>query len=82
MVKSVLFDLDGTLLDRDASVEQFIAAQYDRLIAHLSYIPRIDYVSRFIELDCRGHVWKDKVYQAMVIELEIRGISWKELLDD
>ena len=82
MLKSVLFDLDGTLLDREASVEQFIAAQYDRLIAHLNHIPKIDYVSRFIELDSRGHVWKDKVYQTMVAEFKIRGISWKELLDD
>jgi putative hydrolase of the HAD superfamily len=36
MIKSVIFDLDGTLLDRDASVVQFIAAQYDRLHEHLT----------------------------------------------
>jgi putative hydrolase of the HAD superfamily len=82
MVKSVLFDLDGTLLDRDASVEQFIAVQYGRLAAHLSHIPKIDYVNRFIELDCRGHVWKDKVYQTLVTEFEIGGMSWQALLDD
>jgi len=28
MMKSVVFDLDGTLLDRDASVEQFVSVQY------------------------------------------------------
>jgi putative hydrolase of the HAD superfamily len=82
MVKSVLFDLDGTLLDRDASVEQFIRAQYARLSAHLNHIPKIDYVTRFIQLDCRGHVWKDKVYQTLVKEFEIGGISWQTLLDD
>jgi putative hydrolase of the HAD superfamily len=82
MVKSVLFDLDGTLLDRDASVKQFISAQHDRLSAHLKHISRVDYVTRFIELDCHGHVWKDQVYQALVVEFEIRGMSWKELLFD
>jgi putative hydrolase of the HAD superfamily len=82
MVKSVLFDLDGTLLDRDASVEQFIAVQHGRLSAHLSHIPKIDYVTRFIELDCRGHVWKDKVYQTLAIEFEIGGMSWQALLND
>jgi putative hydrolase of the HAD superfamily len=82
MVKSVLFDLDGTLLDRDTSIEQFITAQYDRLIVHLHHIPKIDYITRFIELDCRGYVWKDKVYQALVAEFEIKGISWQRLLDD
>jgi putative hydrolase of the HAD superfamily len=40
MNKSVLFDLDGTLLNRDASVAQFIAVQYDRLYPHLSHIPK------------------------------------------
>ncbi len=68
MVKAVLFDLDGTLLDRDTSVRQFISAQYDRLTEHLSYIPKQDYTARFIELDCHGHVWKDKVYQDLVAE--------------
>jgi FMN phosphatase YigB (HAD superfamily) len=29
MIKAVLFDLDGTLLDRDESVKKFIDCQYD-----------------------------------------------------
>lgn len=82
MVQAVLFDLDGTLLDRDTSIQQFVAAQYDRLIVHLNHIPQADYVSRFIELDCRGHVWKDKVYQKLVAEFEIGGVSWQALLQD
>ncbi|MBW4491204.1 MAG: HAD hydrolase-like protein [Trichocoleus desertorum ATA4-8-CV12] len=82
MVEAVLFDLDGTLLDRDASIRQFIAAQYDRLGNYLSHIPKADYVSRFIELDSQGHVWKDKVYQALIVEFDIRGLSWQTLLQD
>ncbi|MEN9567445.1 MAG: hypothetical protein RLZZ69_2641 [Cyanobacteriota bacterium] len=82
MVKAVLFDLDGTLLDRDTSVEQFISAQYDRLTDNLSHIPKNDYMTRFIELDCHGHVWKDKVYQTLVAEFTIKNISWQELLED
>jgi len=31
MVKAVIFDLDGTLHDRDASIEKFIEYQYERL---------------------------------------------------
>jgi putative hydrolase of the HAD superfamily len=82
MMKSVIFDLDGTLLDRDASVEQFASIQYDRLPEHLSHIPKNDYIARFIELDCHGHVWKDKVYQALVSEFAIEGMSWQSLLED
>jgi putative hydrolase of the HAD superfamily len=82
MVKSVLFDLDGTLLDRDTSVEQFISVQYDRLTDALSHIPKNDYITRFIELDCHGHVWKDKVYQDLVAEFTIEDIGWQALLKD
>jgi putative hydrolase of the HAD superfamily len=82
MLKAVLFDLDGTLLDRDKSIEQFIAAQYDRLDRELSHISKIDYANRFVELDCHGHVWKDKVYQALVAEFRIDEIGWQELLHD
>jgi putative hydrolase of the HAD superfamily len=82
MIKSVIFDLDGTLLDRDASVEQFVSVQHDRLSEHLSHIPKNDYIARFIELDCHGHVWKDKVYQSLVSEFTIEGMSWQSLLED
>jgi putative hydrolase of the HAD superfamily len=82
MIKAVFFDLDGTLLDRDASVKRFISGQYDRLTDYLSHIPKNDYIARFIELDCHGHVWKDKVYQALVTEFVIEGISWQALLKD
>lgn len=82
MIKSVLFDLDGTLLDRDASLEKFVTVQHDRLATYLNCIPKRDYVAKFIELDCRGHVWKDEVYQSLVAEFKIDGLSWQELLDD
>jgi putative hydrolase of the HAD superfamily len=82
MIKSVIFDLDGTLLNRDASIEQFISVQYDRLSEHLSHIPKDNYMARFIELDGHGHVWKDKVYQSLVSEFAIEGMSWQSLLED
>jgi putative hydrolase of the HAD superfamily len=82
MIKAVLFDLDGTLLDRDASVKGFIDSQYDRLDRMVGHIPREDYISRFIELDQRGYAWKDKVYQQLVKEFYITELTWEELLQD
>ena len=82
MIKAVLFDLDGTLLNRDESVKLFINRQYDRLSDLVNHIPKDMYVTRFIELDSRGYVWKDRVYQQLVEEFDISGITWEELLQD
>ena len=82
MIKAVIFDLDGTLLNRDESVKMFIETQYDRLIKLVRHIPKEKFVRRFIELDDRGYVWKDKVYQQLVNEFEITDITWEELLQD
>lgn len=82
MIKAIIFDLDGTLLDRQASLQKFIAHQYERLHAYLGHVPKDQYISRFIELDHRGYVWKDKVYEQLISEFSIEKISWQELLDD
>lgn len=81
-LKAVLFDLDGTLLDRDESVRRFIHDQYARLKGCLSGIEEQEYVTRFIELDHRGYRWKDTVYDQLIQEFEISGITRQELLDD
>jgi putative hydrolase of the HAD superfamily len=82
VINAVIFDLDGTLLNRDASLEKFIDGQYERLNKWVGHIPKEKYTSRFIELDCRGYVWKDKVYQQLIGEFDITGITWEDLLQD
>lgn len=81
MIKTVFFDLDGTLLNRDASVVKFTNNQYQRLTA-LQHISQEEYVARFIQLDERGYVWKDIVYQKLVEEFNITDMKWNELLQD
>ena len=82
LVEAVLFDLDGTLLDRDASLLAFVRDQYQRLHRGLGHVPEDAYVARVLELDQRGHVWKDEVYRRLVVDLAICGIGWEALLDD
>lgn len=82
IIKAVVFDLDGTLLNREASVKIFIDKQYERLNKWLNHIPKNKYITRFIELDNRGYVWKDKVYQQLVDEFDITDLTWNELLQD
>jgi putative hydrolase of the HAD superfamily len=80
--KAILFDLDGTLLDRQASLKDFVEQQYQRVTQFLGHIPPADYVTRFIELDAYGYVWKDQVYQQLIAEFQVSGIFWAELLKD
>ncbi len=82
MINAILFDLDGTLLDRDKSVQLFIDNQYERLNNYIGHIPKEKYTQRFTELDNHGYVWKDKVYQQLVMEFDIKKLNWEELLLD
>ena len=81
MIRAVIFDLDGTLLNRDASLISFIDDQYERWREVLSPITKETYIARFLELDCHGYVWKDKVYQQLIDEFQI-NTTWEQLLSD
>ncbi|WP_160036838.1 HAD family hydrolase [Paenibacillus sp. An7] len=80
MIKGILFDLDGTLLDRDTSLLGFLENQYDRIHAFHKVEKHI-FIERFVQLDQKGYVWKDKVYQQLIEEIGI-DLSWQELLED
>jgi putative hydrolase of the HAD superfamily len=80
-MKAILFDLDRTLHDRDASVLEFLKFQHQKLNRlHDTVIP-LTYIDRFIELECRGYVWKDKVYTALAKEFSL-PLSPEELVQD
>ncbi|WP_242212357.1 HAD family hydrolase [Bacillus cereus group sp. BfR-BA-01383] len=82
MIRAVLFDLDGTLLDRHQSLEQFIYDQYNRFSLHFMNIEQSEYCSRFLELDNNGYTWKDKVYATLLSEYGITTLTQEQLLHD
>ncbi|EOO17599.1 HAD family hydrolase [Bacillus cereus] len=82
MIRAILFDLDGTLLDRRQSLEQFIHDQYNRFAFHLINIEKSEYCSRFLELDNNGYTWKDKVYSTLLCEYNITTLTQEQLLHD
>jgi putative hydrolase of the HAD superfamily len=80
-MKAILFDLDRTLHDRDSSVLRFLKAQHQSLNElHETEVPP-SYIDRFIELECKGYVWKDKVYSQLAEEFSL-PLSPSELLQD
>lgn len=82
MIRAVLFDLDRTLLDRDASFAAFAASQYQRFAQRMPGVEAQNYIQRLVALDALGSVWKDVVYQQLIAELGINGITWEELFTD
>jgi putative hydrolase of the HAD superfamily len=61
--KAVLFDLDGTLFDRDASFLRLLRVQYDTFGAELEGVPYEIFVRRVVELEEHGYVDKAIVYR-------------------
>ncbi|MRX71861.1 HAD-IA family hydrolase [Bacillus lacus] len=81
MIKAVLFDLDGTMLDRHTTLQAFLKNQHSR-ITEFKHIPEKMFLDTFTILDDRGYVWKDIVYQKLIEEWNIQGLSAEELLQD
>lgn len=81
-IRAVLFDLDGTLLDRASSFELFLNQQYDRFFVPLSGIGREGYVQTMVELDRHGHVPKPEVYAEIQAKFRLSSGSSQALLDD
>lgn len=62
--------------------QNFLDEQYKRLYQYLGHIPIEKYTSRFIELEQRGYVGKNKVYQQLIGKFNISGISQEILHQD
>lgn len=71
--KAILFDLDGTLFDRDAAVQELVKEQYVHFAAALPHIPCETYVQRVMELDAHGYVERTIVYGETAREFGLPG---------
>lgn len=67
--KAVLFDLDGTLFDRDTCFSELVQDQYDCFAAELQGTSREVFVSRVVEMDRHGYADKSVVYRDLAREL-------------
>lgn len=79
--KAILFDLDGTLWDRNAAVRNLLVNQH-AAIRELAAIPQQDYVERIMVLDANGSADKLSVYQALEREYGLLPSLTNRLHDD
>jgi putative hydrolase of the HAD superfamily len=73
MIKAVLFDLDGTLHDRDAVVHNLVVNQYATFAHQLPGVTREHFISRALEMDDHGQGDKAVGYQRIVAEWQLQS---------
>ncbi len=82
MLRAVLFDLDGTLLDRETCVRNCIENQFLKFRDYLPSAGLDKFQSLFSALDRRGYVPRRDVYEALGLELGLREELAATLTDD
>ncbi|XXX73410.1 HAD family hydrolase [Sorangium sp. So ce134] len=68
-IKAVLFDLDGTLFDRETAVRDVVTGQHAAFSRELAGVPQERFVRRVLELDAHGYGDKAEIYPRVVREL-------------
>lgn len=81
MIRSILFDLDETLLNRTETVRHFLAEQHQRFDPVREAVSLKAYVETFLKLDGHGYIKKDIVYPQLVEEFAL-DVDWRQLLAD
>ncbi|QBP39940.1 HAD family hydrolase [Paenisporosarcina antarctica] len=78
-MKAILFDLDGTLLNREATLLVFCKAQHQKFKLPLT---QEEFVKRVVELDANGYVPKDIVYRQIAKDIDLSAEMEKLLFED
>ena len=81
-MEAVVFDLDGTLLDRRRSFQQFVRGQWERFPHFLQMVDREQYVQISIELDHDGYAPRKSLFTGVAARFELPSGMAETLLDD
>jgi putative hydrolase of the HAD superfamily len=78
-LKAILFDLDGTLLDRDRAVRELLSSQYHRYRDRLQHIEHDAYVARVVKIDAHGYGDRAAKYRRLAHEARLSNELGEEL---
>lgn len=80
--QAVVFDLDGTLLDRRGSFVRFARGQWERFYQFLRPVDQEQYVRALIALDRDGYGPRKELFVGTVAQFELPADLAVTLLDD
>jgi putative hydrolase of the HAD superfamily len=81
-IQAVVFDLDGTLLDRRRSFERFVRDQWERFSYHLRTIRPDEYVQTLVQLDRAGYAPRNELFTGLIARFELpAGLAGDLLID-
>jgi putative hydrolase of the HAD superfamily len=81
-IRAVIFDLDGTLLDRRRSFERFVRDQWERFAHFFQTVDRDQYVQTLIQLDRDGYAPRKELFSGMIAQFELPSSFAETLLSD
>jgi FMN phosphatase YigB (HAD superfamily) len=81
-IHAVLFDLDGTLLDRRRSFELFVRKQRERFVSSLGVVDSDRYVQTLVRLDRDGYGPREELFTGLVSEFDLPPPLATDLLVD
>ena len=81
-IHAVLFDLDGTLLDRRRSFELFVRKQRERFVSSLGAVHSDRYVQTLVRLDRDGYGPREELFTGLVSEFDLPPPLATDLLID
>ena len=81
-IQAVLFDLDGTLLDRRRSFERFARNQWERFAGALTPVDADEYVRTLIRLDGDGYGPRRDLFTGLTTRFELASDLADTLLAD
>jgi putative hydrolase of the HAD superfamily len=81
-IRAVVFDLDGTLLDRRRSFEGFVREQWLRFANRLHPIEQAHYVRTAIERDANGYAPRKELFAGILAPFDLPMALADDLLRD
>jgi putative hydrolase of the HAD superfamily len=81
-IQAVVFDLDGTLLDRRLSFARFVRHQWERFAHCLRTADQEQYVQTLVELDCDGYAPRRSLFTGVITRFALPSRVAEALLKD